>query len=185
MIGKTSPSPSFHSDLRAHESLMGFRQLISRRRRRSYSMNPVVPLGKTAVSIAMWPCRTRVKARFSSGFGVPKCCPSDELRVKRFLRLTNPCPCHVSCTIEKLRSRVAEVNFVFFDYGGLGGAGLVVNNRSIRSRRRDSVEGKSLEVLEHPGNCEETAAIMTFQVPTTGISRAGRPPDFQTARHHR
>ena len=34
---------------------------------------PVVPQGKMAVSIAMWPWRTRVKARFSASEGIPKC----------------------------------------------------------------------------------------------------------------
>lgn len=34
---------------------------------------PVVPRGKTAVSRAMWPCSTRVKAAFSCAVGVPKC----------------------------------------------------------------------------------------------------------------
>lgn len=133
MTSKNAPRPSFHSGLRAHESLTGFRQLMSRKRVQPYSMNPVVPQGKTAVSIAIWPCRTRVKARFSSGVGVPKCYQSDELRVEGFPRPTHPCSRHVSGAIEKLRSRVAEVNFVFFYYGGLGGAGLVMNNRSIRS----------------------------------------------------
>ena len=33
-----------------------------------------MPFGKIAVSIAMWPCSTRVKLRFSSAEGVPKCC---------------------------------------------------------------------------------------------------------------
>ena len=34
---------------------------------------PEVPLGNTAVSIAICPCSTRVKARRWSGVGVPKC----------------------------------------------------------------------------------------------------------------
>jgi len=97
-------------------------------------MKPVVPQGKTAVSIAIWPCRTRVKARFSSGFGVPKCCSSSEQRVEGSLGLTYPCSCHVGGTIEVLCSRVAEVDLVSLNYGGVGRAGLVVNNRSIRTR---------------------------------------------------
>ena len=96
-------------------------------------MNPVVPQGKIAVSIAICPCRTRVKARFSSGFGVPKCCSSDELRVERSSRLTYPCPCRVGGTIEELPSGVAEVDLVSLDYGGVGGARLVMDDRSIRS----------------------------------------------------
>ena len=35
--------------------------------------SPVVPFGKTAVSIAMCPWSTRVNARFCSAVGVPKC----------------------------------------------------------------------------------------------------------------
>ena len=97
-------------------------------------MKPVVPQGKTAVSIAIWPCRTRVKARFSSGFGVPKCCSSGERRVKRFVRLTYPCSCHVSRTVEELRSGVAEIDLVFLNNGAVGGGGLVVNDRSVRPR---------------------------------------------------
>jgi len=96
-------------------------------------MKPVVPLGKTAVSIAMWPCRTRVKARFSSGLGVPKCCPSDELRVESFLQLTHPCSCHVGGTIEELCPGVAEVDLVSLNNSRVCGAGLVMNNRSIRT----------------------------------------------------
>ena len=80
-------------------------------------MNPVVPQGKIAVSIAIWPCRTRVKARFSSGFGVPKCCSSGELWVEiPSKHATYPCPCHVGGAIEVLPSRVAEVDLVFLDY---------------------------------------------------------------------
>ncbi|ELU40898.1 hypothetical protein AG1IA_05074 [Rhizoctonia solani AG-1 IA] len=35
--------------------------------------SPVVPVGKTAVSMEIWPCKTRVNARFSCAVGVPKC----------------------------------------------------------------------------------------------------------------
>ena len=114
-------------------------------------MKPVVPLGKTAVSIAIWPCRTRVKARFSSGFGVPKCCSGGELQVERFFRFTYPCSCHVSSAIEKLCPGVAEVDLVLVNSGGVRGAGLVMNNRGVRPCRRDGGEGQALEMVELPG----------------------------------
>lgn len=96
-------------------------------------MKPVVPQGKTAVSIAICPCRTRVKARFSSGLGVPKCCSSDEFGVKGFSKLAYPCPRHVSGTVEELCSRVAEVDLVSLNNRRVRGAGLIMNDRSVRS----------------------------------------------------
>ena len=104
-------------------------------------MKPVVPQGKTAVSIAMCPCSTRVKARISSGFGVPKCCSSDELQMRKFRGFTYPRPGHVGCTIEELRSGIAQVDLVSLDDSRICWAGFVMNNRSIRPRRRDCVEG--------------------------------------------
>jgi len=97
-------------------------------------MKPVVPVGKTAVSIAIWPCRTRVKARFSSGFGVPKCCSSGELLVEGFLWGAYPCSCHVSGTVEELCPGVAEIDLVLIHDSRVRGARLVMNDRSVRPR---------------------------------------------------
>jgi hypothetical protein len=89
---KAIPSPSFHKYRRAQESL---RRTASQYRAyiapldphdvscithqlhtqciQQDASSPVVPVGNTAVSIAMCPWSTRVNARFSSGVGVPKC----------------------------------------------------------------------------------------------------------------
>jgi len=44
----------------------------------THMIYPVVPVGKMAVSIAIFPCNTRVNALFSSSVGVPKCYGRDE-----------------------------------------------------------------------------------------------------------
>jgi hypothetical protein len=103
-------------------------------------MKPVVPQGKTAVSIAICPCRTRVNARFSSGVGVPKCCSSDELLVQILFGFAYPCPGHVCSTIEELRSGIAQVDLFFLNNSGIRWAGLVMDDGSIRSCGRDRVE---------------------------------------------
>lgn len=103
-------------------------------------MKPVVPQGKTAVSIAICPCRTRVKACFSSGVGVPKCCSSDEIRVQRLLGLTYPRPGDVGSAIEELRSGITQIDLVPLDASGVRWTRLVMNNRGIRPCRRDRVE---------------------------------------------
>ena len=94
-------------------------------------MKPVVPLGKTAVSIAIWPWRTRVKARFSSGFGVPKCYSNSGFRAGMFVWLTHPCSCHIGGTIEELCPGVAEVDLISVDNSGVRRTGLVMNDRGI------------------------------------------------------
>jgi hypothetical protein len=62
---------------------------------------PEVPLGKTAVSIAMCPCSTRVNERRCAVVGVPKCsvrvtsvvpsryCPENRLSVWEAVRTAN------------------------------------------------------------------------------------------------
>lgn len=57
-----------------------------------------------------------------------------------FLGPTYPCPSHVGSAIEKLSSRIAQVDLILLDNGGIRFAGLVMDNRSIWARRGDSVE---------------------------------------------
>lgn len=109
---RISPKPSSHNARRAQESLewklsgmyikfdkrglhvetcSGSRvNLESAEEIRSI---PDVPLGNTPTSIAIWPCKTRVNARFSSCVGVPKCCDTISfhwaVRVLEFW--THPC----------------------------------------------------------------------------------------------
>ena len=71
--------------------------------------SPEVPFGNIATSIAIWPCSTRVNARFSSAVGTPKCYVSLAQVSIRAGGSSHPCSGYISSAIQVLPSRVAEV----------------------------------------------------------------------------
>ena len=77
----------------------------------------------------------------------------------RFPQFTHPRPCHVSGAVKELRSRIAKVDLVFSDNGRVCWAGLVMNNGTVWSGRRDSVERQPLEMLKLPARRNEDIVV--------------------------
>ena len=99
--------------------------------------------------MAMWPCRTRVYARFSFSDGSPKCSVRVVLRQAYQQQVRLPLWVNVLCrAVQELSSTVAEVNLSFVDDGALLLVWSVMDNGCIGASRRDRLERQPLEQIE-------------------------------------